>query len=119
MPRLSNPPNARPLRWVASRKLAVMRMIDARLLTFEEACRQYHTTAEELASWRARYQAYGPAGLHALPECNISRAYQRAGGAMPLNNALMLFRRTGGPLARLGSAVRTPVSFAAQLPCRL
>jgi transposase-like protein len=61
---MSNPPNARPLRWVASRKLQLLGAIDRQQLTIEEACRQYDTTPEELAGWRTRYQSHGPAGLH-------------------------------------------------------
>jgi transposase-like protein len=61
---MSNPPNAPPLRWVASRKLQLLGAIDRQQLTIEEACRQYDTSPEELAGWRTHYQAHGPAGLH-------------------------------------------------------
>jgi hypothetical protein len=60
----NHPPNVRPLRWVASRKLQLLGAIDRQHLMLKEACHQYDTTPEELAGWQARHQAYGQAELH-------------------------------------------------------
>lgn len=52
-------------RWVASRKAAVVRAVDAGLITAEEACRRYGLSEEELAGWRAAVSRHGEAALKA------------------------------------------------------
>lgn len=51
------------IRWVASRKMAVLNRIDAGELSVEDAYAQFELSPEELAEWRARYERYGKLGL--------------------------------------------------------
>jgi PHD/YefM family antitoxin component YafN of YafNO toxin-antitoxin module len=51
------------MRWVASRKAAVVRRIEAGELTPEAACDEYDLTTEELAGWRDVYKQHGQPGL--------------------------------------------------------
>ncbi len=55
------PPDTR--RWVARRKAQVVLAIAQGTLSFEEACRRYGLTAEELATWSRRADRFGIAGL--------------------------------------------------------
>ena len=52
-------------RWVASRKAAVVKGVDAGLLTADEACRRYNLSEEELESWRAAVAEHGEQALKA------------------------------------------------------
>lgn len=54
---------ARPIRWVPSVKLKLLRALDAGALSLDEACRRYDTSPEEIARWRALYAVYGQPGL--------------------------------------------------------
>ncbi|MXU65897.1 DUF1153 domain-containing protein [Rhodobacteraceae bacterium KN286] len=52
-------------RWVASRKLQVVRAIYQGVLTDAEACQRYGLSAEELESWKRLLSDHGPKALHA------------------------------------------------------
>jgi len=58
-------PAASTRRWVASRKAAVVRAVDAGLIDTQEACEIYSLTEEELASWRTRVHIHGEKALKA------------------------------------------------------
>jgi hypothetical protein len=51
------------MRWVASRKAAVVRRIEAGELTADAACDEYDLSAEELARWQDGYKQHGQPGL--------------------------------------------------------
>lgn len=51
-------------RWVARRKADVVKAVNAGVLTFEEACRRYQLSREELASWQRAVERHGPSALH-------------------------------------------------------
>lgn len=50
-------------RWVASRKIAVVRAVAHGLITREEALRRYSLTEEEFASWEAAVAQHGIGAL--------------------------------------------------------
>jgi hypothetical protein len=50
-------------RWVASRKAAVVRGVDAGLISAEEACGRYGLSEEELAAWRSAVARFGERAL--------------------------------------------------------
>jgi len=52
-------------RWVASRKAAVVRAVDAGLITIEEAMTTYLLSREELDGWRQAVARHGVAALRA------------------------------------------------------
>ena len=52
-------------RWVVRRKAAVVAAVQSGKITFEEACRRYQLTAEELRAWQHAYEAHGLPGLRA------------------------------------------------------
>ncbi|MCU0910340.1 MAG: DUF1153 domain-containing protein [Rhodobacteraceae bacterium] len=52
-------------RWVASRKAAVVKAVDAGLISADEACRRYNLSDEELAGWRAAVALHGEQALKA------------------------------------------------------
>ena len=52
-------------RWVARRKAAVVRGVEAGLLTADEACKTYGLSAEEFDGWRRRAAAHGELALRA------------------------------------------------------
>lgn len=56
-------PASNTKRWVRSRKLAVIKAIDAGVLTEEDACTRYNLSPEELSSWRFMLQEFGPDAL--------------------------------------------------------
>ncbi len=58
-------PPANTRRWVASRKAAVVRAVDANLISAEEAMSIYNLSSEELDSWRQAVARHGPAALKA------------------------------------------------------
>jgi hypothetical protein len=58
-------PPADTRRWVASRKAAVVRGVEAGLITADEACARYGLSAEELDSWRRAVARHGPQALKA------------------------------------------------------
>ena len=60
---LSKLPPSNTKRWVRSRKLAVIRAIDAGALTEDDACKRYDLSLEELSSWRFMLQEFGPDAL--------------------------------------------------------
>lgn len=64
-------PNTR--RWVASRKAAVVRAVDAGLLSNDQACDTYGLSLEELESWR---QAVSTHGIGALKTTSLQRYRQ-------------------------------------------
>ena len=53
------------VRWVASRKAAVVQAVEGGALTEGEALSRYHLTAEELESWRVAMGRHGRIGLRA------------------------------------------------------
>lgn len=56
-------PARKSIRWVASRKAAVVRAIRAGSLTAAEACERYGISLDELLSWSRALSAHGE---HAL-----------------------------------------------------
>ncbi len=58
-------PPADTRRWVASRKAAVVRGVEAGLITAEEACARYGLSVEEFEGWRAAVARHGPQALKA------------------------------------------------------
>jgi ribosomal protein S19E (S16A) len=52
-------------RWVASRKAAVVRAVDAGLITVDEAVEMYGLSLEELDSWRQAVARHGVGALRA------------------------------------------------------
>jgi hypothetical protein len=55
------PPNTK--RWVIRRKAAVVAAVRSGEITFEEACRCYQLSEEELLSWERAFEIHGLAGL--------------------------------------------------------
>jgi len=58
-------PPATTVRWVASRKAAVVRAVAAGLLSRETALRMYGLSEEELDGWRSAVETHGEAALRA------------------------------------------------------
>ena len=58
-------PDADCRRWVASRKAAVVRAVDAGLIGFEEACSTYDLSEEELEGWSRAVSRHGEKALKA------------------------------------------------------
>ena len=52
-------------RWVWSRKLALLNAISSGTLSIEDACNRHSLSMDELASWQALMQQFGPKGLYA------------------------------------------------------
>ena len=59
----SDLPDPKTSRWVASRKAIVVKAVDAGLIEFEEACKLYSLSHEELDSWRAAVSQFGEGAL--------------------------------------------------------
>lgn len=57
------PPTTR--RWVIRRKAEVVIAVQAGLITFEEACKRYNLSVEELTSWQILIKKHGMKGLRA------------------------------------------------------
>jgi endonuclease/exonuclease/phosphatase family metal-dependent hydrolase len=57
------PPNTR--RWVASRKAAVVRGVNAGLVTLSEALKTYGLSEEEFTEWQTAVAQHGEAALKA------------------------------------------------------
>jgi len=49
--------------WTARRKAEVVVAVNGDLLTFDEACKRYELTIEELASWQRFFDRSGMPGL--------------------------------------------------------
>ena len=58
-------PPANCVRWVASRKLAVVKAVACGLMTREQVCARYDLSEEELDGWMTRVRRHGPAALKA------------------------------------------------------
>ncbi|MHA1153846.1 MAG: CtrA inhibitor SciP [Alphaproteobacteria bacterium] len=52
-------------RWNMHRKAQVVRAVRAGIISLEDACRQYHLSAEEFGSWQKSIEAHGLPGLRA------------------------------------------------------
>ena len=52
-------------RWVASRKAAVVRAVDSGLIGFDEACKTYDLSEEELEAWSKAVARHGEKALKA------------------------------------------------------
>ncbi len=52
-------------RWVASRKAAVVRAVEAGLICRAEACEMYNLSEDELESWALAVRSHGEAALKA------------------------------------------------------
>ena len=57
------PPNTK--RWVVRRKAAVVAAVRSGGITFEQACRIYQLSEEELLSWERAFEIHGLPGLRA------------------------------------------------------
>jgi transposase-like protein len=58
-------PSPETRRWVASRKAAVVKGVEAGLISQDEACRRYGLSEEEFDSWRAAVSQHGEEALKA------------------------------------------------------
>ena len=58
-------PDPSTRRWVASRKIAVLRAVEHGLLPHEEACTLYGLSPEELESWGIAMRRHGEGALKA------------------------------------------------------
>jgi len=58
-------PPVETVRWVASRKAAVIRAVRYGLITRETAIEMYGLSEDEFASWRTAVEKFGVAGLKA------------------------------------------------------
>lgn len=58
-------PPADTIRWVASRKAAVVRGVVHGLITQDEALRRYNLSKDEFLEWVSAVTEYGEAGLKA------------------------------------------------------
>ncbi|OIP87610.1 MAG: hypothetical protein AUK37_01160 [Rhodobacterales bacterium CG2_30_65_12] len=58
-------PPANTCRWVASRKAAVVRAVNAGLLTISEALKTYGLSEEEFTEWQTAVSRHGEAALKA------------------------------------------------------
>ncbi len=58
-------PDPSTRRWVASRKAAVVRAVNGKLITREEALSIYRLSAEEFESWHAAVEQHGETALKA------------------------------------------------------
>ena len=58
-------PSPSTRRWVASRKAAVVRAVEAGLITREEALKTYALSEEEYDTWHALVATHGEAALKA------------------------------------------------------
>ena len=56
-------PSVNTSRWVASRKAAVGKAVEAELLDAKEACSMYGLSLEELDSWRSAVSEFGEGAL--------------------------------------------------------
>ncbi len=56
-------PDRATKRWVASRKAAIVRAVEAGLLDRSEACEMYALTEDELDSWSDAVRSHGEAAL--------------------------------------------------------
>lgn len=78
MSRADLPPKS-TRRWVASRKAAVVRAVNAGLISEEEACELYSLSVEELTSWRETVQQHGESALRTMAlqkKTTIGRKYK-------------------------------------------
>lgn len=66
-------PPANTKRWGIRRKAAVVAAVSADILSIDEACRIYSLSQEEFASWRARVERHGVAGLRVTRLCDYRR----------------------------------------------
>ena len=58
-------PPATTRRWVASRKAAVVRGVQAELISLKEVMEMYGLSREEFAEWRRAVETHGEAALKA------------------------------------------------------
>ncbi len=65
------------VRWGIRRKAAVVRAIEADVLSFDAACVRYGLSTEELESWVRRLSTHGVAGLR-ITRLTDYRAIERA-----------------------------------------
>ncbi len=56
--RMEDLPSADTKRWTIFRKAAVVCSVRGGLLSFEDACRRWHLSAEELTSWMSAYNPH-------------------------------------------------------------
>lgn len=52
-------PQSGDIRWVKSRKRAVIEAIEKGILTRQKACEKYHLSIEELRSWETLFMRHG------------------------------------------------------------
>ena len=53
------------VRWVASRKAAVVAAVSSGKITIEQACRRYQMSEEEFLAWQRAFETFGIRGLRA------------------------------------------------------
>ncbi len=62
---MDNLPPANTIRWVKSKKAAIVQAIESGSVTERDVCEFYGICEEELASWVRLYHSHGAAGLRA------------------------------------------------------
>jgi hypothetical protein len=63
---LTSLPESQTIRWVMRRKMEVLTAVRCGLLSFDDACKRYGISMEELLSWERAVGQFGPLGLHTL-----------------------------------------------------
>jgi hypothetical protein len=58
-----NLPPARTIRWVASRKAAVVTAVRSGAISLEEACSRYGLSTDEFLAWQMAFDRSGQSGL--------------------------------------------------------
>lgn len=56
-------PPADTIRWVASRKAAIVKAVDMGAISESEVCARYHLSVEELTNWRESLAEHGKGAL--------------------------------------------------------
>lgn len=69
-------------RWIPRRKAMVVTALNEGEITFEEACRRYGLSPDELAGWISSFERYGVPGLRAT-RVQIYRDLEKAAAGQP------------------------------------
>jgi hypothetical protein len=72
-------PPAQTIRWVASRKAAIVAAVRGGLLSLEEARRRYGVSTDEFMAWQSAFDLGGQSGLQVRRVQNIRRGAVRYG----------------------------------------
>jgi hypothetical protein len=95
IPPVEGLPHPNTKRWVVRRKAAVVAAVSGGGITFEDACRAYQLSEEELFSWIGAFEAHGLAGLRVTRLQHYRASRSKRGALRFVEKA-----RSGGPHAR-------------------